>query len=140
MCPFAREPASHHSGISPAHTPPCCFFPAATADGIVHCMDPLSFEQLAVPADLFGDAAAYLKEGLEVVLSLHEGEAVAGQLPQAVTLRVAQAAPSIKGETAAPSYKPAVLENGVQVQVPSFVTVGDSVVVDTATGEFLKRG
>ena len=63
----------------------------------------------------------------------------AGSVPATVTLRVAEASPHMKGETAAPSYKPATMENGVKVMVPPFVGRGDEIIVDTAQGTFVKR-
>lgn len=65
--------------------------------------------------------------------------ACAGAVPPTVTMRIKEAAPHMKGETAAPSYKPAVLENGIKVMVPPFVQQGDEVVVDTQEGSFVKR-
>lgn len=105
----------------------------------MHCMDPETFDQVAVPRDILGNAAAYLAEGGDLSLSFHDGVAVSGSLPATVTLRVAQAAPHLKGETAAPQYKAAVLETGAQISVPPFVVVDDRVVVDTLDGTFVKR-
>jgi len=106
----------------------------------MHLMDPRSFEQVAIDRHVLGEqATAYLCEGGEVLLSFHEGIAVSATLPAAVTLKVMEAAPHVKGETAAPQYKPAVLETGATVSVPPFVNSGDSITVDTATGNFVKR-
>ena len=82
----------------------------------VHCMDPDSYEQLAVERDIFGSVADFLKEGLEVTLNFHGEDAVTGEVPTHVTLQVEEAAPTMKGETAAPSYKKAVCEGGVEVR------------------------
>ena len=87
-------------------------------DAVLHCMDPQTFEQVAVERDLLGEAARFLKEGGALTLCFHDGAAVAGSLPSIVTLKVAEAAPHLKGETSAPQYQPAVLETGVKVQVP----------------------
>ena len=103
-------------------------------------MDPESFEQVAVSKDIFGPAAGFLAEGGEVILNYHEGTIVSGGLPPTVTLKVAEASPHMKGEAQAPQYKPAVLETGATITVPPFVVAGDSVIVDTATGTFVKRG
>lgn len=102
-------------------------------------MDPDTFEQVAVSKDIFGSAAGFLAEGGEVILSFHEGSIVSGGLPPTVTLKVIEASPHIKGEAQAPQYKPAVLETGTTVTVPSFVVAGDSIVVDTVAGAFVKR-
>ncbi|PRW59876.1 Elongation factor P [Chlorella sorokiniana] len=106
----------------------------------VHCMDPETYEQLAVDTDLFGEASDFLKEGLEVTLNFHKDEAVTGEVPGQMSLQVVEAAPTMKGETAAPSYKRAVVEGGIEIQVPPFVQAGDSVVVDTVERTFVRRG
>ncbi|GAB4822133.1 hypothetical protein N2152v2_009179 [Parachlorella kessleri] len=122
----------------------------------VHCMDLETFEQVAVDEDMFGEQAAYLAEGLELTLSFHDGSPVTGKLllkcasarsqaplqravPETVTLRVEEAAPSMKGETVAPSYKPAVLQNGVKVMVPPFVQRGEEIIVNTVERSFVRR-
>ncbi|KAL4429613.1 hypothetical protein ABPG77_008662 [Micractinium sp. CCAP 211/92] len=109
----------------------------------VHCMDPDTFEQLTVDRELFGEAADFLKEGLDVTLNFHvttsSDAPVTGEVPQHVTLAVVEAAPTMKGETAAPSYKRAVVEGGVEIQVPPFVQAGDMVVVETAERSFVRR-
>ncbi|KAL4458372.1 hypothetical protein ABPG75_013237 [Micractinium tetrahymenae] len=109
----------------------------------VHCMDPDSFEQLTVDRELFGEAADFLKEGLDVTLNFHvttgTDTPVTGEVPQHVTLAVVEAAPTLKGETAAPSYKKAVVEGGIEIQVPPFVQAGDMVVVETAERSFVRR-
>ena len=102
-------------------------------------MDPQSFEQVSVPRDIFGNSANYLVEGADVILSFHDSSPVSGSLPQTVVLKVAEAAPHFKGEAQAPQYKSAVLETGATISVPPFVVAGDSVVVDTAEGTFVKR-
>lgn len=106
----------------------------------VHCMDPETYEQVAVDTDLFGEASDFLKEGLEVTLNFHKDEAVTGEVPSQMSLQVVEAAPTMKGETAAPSYKRAVVEGGIEIQVPPFVQAGDSVVVDTVERTFVRRG
>ncbi|KAI7840227.1 hypothetical protein COHA_006009 [Chlorella ohadii] len=106
----------------------------------VHCMDPETYEQVAVDTELFGEASDFLKEGLEVTLNFHRDEAVTGEVPGQMSLQVVEAAPTMKGETAAPSYKRAVVEGGIEIQVPPFVQAGDSVVVDTAERTFVRRG
>lgn len=108
-------------------------------DSLLHAMDLESYEQVAVDVALFGDRAAYLAEGLEISLALHDGRIVTGDVPAQITLEVREAAPTMKGETSAPSYKPATLENGVRVQVPPFIAAGDRVVIDTREGTFQKR-
>jgi elongation factor P len=109
-------------------------------DDVLHCMDPDTFEQVAVGKDLLERTAfGFLAEGGDVILSFHDGSAVGGALPPTVVLKVAEASPHLKGEAQAPQYKPAVLETGVTISVPPFVVAGDAVVVDTTEGKFMKR-
>jgi elongation factor P len=76
---------------------------------------------------------------MEVTLSLHEGVPVAIELPPRATLEVTETEPAIKSQTAASSYKPAVLSNGVRTMVPPFVTTGTRIVVNTADGSYIER-
>ena len=102
-------------------------------------MDSENYEQTALPRDMLGDAAAFLQENMHVTMDLIEGKPVAVHLPQTVTLRVTEADPVVKGQTAASSYKPAMLENGVRVMVPPFVEAGTRVVVNTEDGSYVER-
>jgi elongation factor P len=92
-----------------------------------------------VPADIIGDQAAYLQPEMEVTISLHEGNPVAIELPAKTVLEVADTEPAIKSQTAASSYKPAVLSNGVRTMVPPFVTTGTKIVVMTSDGSYVER-
>ncbi|MQT13476.1 elongation factor P [Segnochrobactrum spirostomi] len=98
-----------------------------------------SFEQVTVPADVIGDQAVYLAENMTVRLSLHQGVPVAIELPQRVVLEVAETEPTVKGQTASSSYKPAVLSNGVRSSVPAHVGPGTRIVVMTADGSYVER-
>ena len=104
-----------------------------------HFMNMESYDQVAVPADIIGDQAAYLQPEMEVTISLHEGVAVAIELPPKAVLEVVETEPTVKGQTAASSYKPALLSNGVRTMVPSFVTTGTKIVVMTADGSYVER-
>ncbi len=108
------------------------------ADGF-HFMNMESYDQVAVPADIVGDLAAYLQPEMEVTLSLHEGNPVAIELPPRATLEVVETEPSVKGQTASSSYKPAILSNGVRTLVPPFVATGTRIVVMTADGSYVER-
>jgi elongation factor P len=108
------------------------------ADGF-HFMNMESYDQVAVPADIIGDQAAYLQPEMEVTISLHEGVAVAIELPPKAVLEVVETEPTVKGQTAASSYKPALLSNGVRTMVPSFVTAGTKIVVMTTDGSYVER-
>lgn len=104
-----------------------------------HFMNSENFEQVTLPADLIGDQAAYLQPEMKVFLSLHEGNPVGYELPQRVTLEVVETEPTVKGQTAASSYKPAVLSNGVRTMVPPFIAVGTRIIVMTADGSYSER-
>jgi elongation factor P len=104
-----------------------------------HFMNPESFEQLAVPQDIIGDQAAYLQEGMAVMLSVHNGVPIAIELPARVTLEIMETEPVVKGQTASSSYKPAMLSNGVRTMVPPHVTAGTRVVIMTEDGSYVER-
>ena len=104
-----------------------------------HFMNPETYDQVAASADVVGDQAPYLQEGMAVTLSTHNGVAIALQLPQRVTLEVTETEPVTKGQTASSSYKPATLSNGVRTLVPPHITAGTRVVVMTADGAYVER-
>src|ERR1700730_17091684 len=108
------------------------------SDGF-HFMNMETYDQVTLPADIIGDQAAYLQPEMKVTLSVHEGVAVAIQLPQKAILEVVDTEPTVKGQTAASSYKPAVLSNGVRTIVPPFVGPGTKIVVMTADGSYVER-
>jgi elongation factor P len=98
-----------------------------------------TFEQVSVPAEVIGDQSVYLQENMTVKLSLHEGVPVTIELPQRVTLEVVDTEPTVKGQTASSSYKPAVLSNGVRTSVPPHIGTGTRIVVMTADGSYVER-
>ncbi len=104
-----------------------------------HFMNPESYEQIAVAADVIGDQAPYLQEGMSVTLSVHEGVGIAVSLPQRAIFEVVETEPVTKGQTASSSYKPALLSNGVKSAVPPHITVGTRIVVMTAEGSYVER-
>ena len=104
-----------------------------------HFMNMESYDQVALPADIIGDQAAYLQSEMEVTISLYDGVPVAIELPPKAVLEVVETEPTIKSQTAASSYKPALLSNGVRTMVPSFVTAGTRIVVMTADGSYVER-
>jgi elongation factor P len=108
------------------------------ADGF-HFMNPDNYEQVQVAKDIIGDSAPYLQENMTVSLSLHEGVAIAFELPSRVTLEVVETEPTVKGQTASSSYKPAVLSNGVKTAVPPHIATGTRVVINTDDGSYLER-
>ena len=102
-------------------------------------MNPESYEQITVSGDVVGDQAAFLQEGMACMLSVFDGNAVAIELPQRVTLEVMETEPVVKGQTASSSYKPAKLSNGSRTMVPPHITAGTRVVVMTADGSYVER-
>jgi len=110
------------------------------ADGdMLTFMDTDTYEQIQIPVELLEERAAFLQDGMKVTVESHEGRAIGIALPDQVTLQVVEAEPVVKGQTAASSYKPAKLENGVRVLVPPFVGVGERVVVDTNELTYVRR-
>ncbi|NYS23897.1 elongation factor P [Rhodobacteraceae bacterium 2376] len=108
-------------------------------DDMLVFMDMESFEQLELPADILGERRPFLQDGMMVTIEYYGEEALNVTLPQKVTCTVADTEPVVKGQTAANSYKPAVLDNGVRVTVPPFVGVDEAVVVNTETFEYVER-
>ena len=108
------------------------------SDGF-HFMNMETYDQVALPNDIIGDLAAYLQPEMEVTISMHDAVPVAIELPPKAVLEVVETEPSIKSQTAASSYKPAVLSNGVRTMVPPFVTTGTKIVVMTADGSYVER-
>ncbi len=98
-----------------------------------------SYEQFTMPLDTLGDSAKYLIEGMKVVASLIEGNPVSISLPQTVICTIAETEPVVKGQTAASSNKPAILDNGIRIMVPTFVNEGEQVVVNTEYNEYVER-
>ena len=110
------------------------------ADGdMLTFMDTDTYEQIQIPVELLEERAAFLQDGMKVTVESHEGRAIGIALPDQVTLQVVEAEPVVKGQTAASSYKPAKLENGVRILVPPFVGVGERVVVDTNELTYVRR-
>jgi elongation factor P len=104
-----------------------------------HFMNSETYDQVTLQPDLVGDGALYLQPEMKVMLSVHEGNAVAIQLPQKVVLEIVETEPVTKGQTASSSYKPAKLSNGVRTNVPPFIDAGTRVVVMTADGSYVER-
>jgi elongation factor P len=110
------------------------------ADGdMLTFMDAVTYDQIHIPADFLEERAAFLQDGMTVTVESHEGRPIGISLPDQVTLAVVESQPVVKGQTAASSYKPAVLENGVRIMVPPFVGVGERVVVDTNELTYVRR-
>jgi elongation factor P len=104
-----------------------------------HFMDNVTFEQPAIKAELLGDDAYYLKEGMEVKLTFYKGEPLDVEIPSSVDLKVVEAETAIRGDTATGVTKKVKTETGLEVNCPQFVKVGDTIRVNTETGEYVTR-
>jgi elongation factor P len=104
-----------------------------------HFMDTSTYEQLHIPAEALGDSVNYLIPDALIKVEFYGSEPVGIELPQTVDLVVKETVPGIKGATASAQVKPATLETGVVVQVPPFINAGDTIRVNTGTGEYLSR-
>ncbi len=102
-------------------------------------MDNETFDQPAIPQETLGESAEYLKEGMEVKLTFYNDKAIDVELPTSVDLKVVEAEMAIRGDTATGVTKKVTTETGLQVQCPNFVNVGDTIRVDTRTGEYVTR-
>ena len=98
-----------------------------------------TFEQIALPADILGDRRPFLQDGMVVQIEYYGEEALNVTLPQKVTCKVVETEPVVKGQTAANSFKPAVLDNGLRVMIPPFVGQDEDIVVNTETFEYSER-
>jgi elongation factor P len=104
-----------------------------------HFMNDQTYDQVALQTDIVGDMAPYLQEGMKVQLSMHEGNAISIEIPAKATLEITDTEPAMKGQTASGSFKPAILSNGVRTMVPTHITVGTRVIVQTADGSYVER-
>ncbi|MDO6963569.1 elongation factor P [Rhizobium alvei] len=104
-----------------------------------HFMNPENYDQVVATPDMIGDDKVYLIEGMTVVLSIHEGNPIAMELPRQVTFEVVETEPVVKGQTASSSYKPAILNNGMRTMVPPHIDAGTRIVVLTDDGSYVER-
>jgi len=102
-------------------------------------MDKVNYEQITLDADILGDAAAFLQDGMDVVMELYDERPISVQLPSTIEALIVEADAVVKGQTASSSYKPAVLENGVRVMVPPHIGAGTRIVVDVYEQTYVKR-
>lgn len=106
---------------------------------LYHFMDADTFEQIALDAKLLEDSVHFLKDGMPVVIQDYQGESLGIELPVNIELKVAQSDMAVRGDTAAGTNKLVTVETGYRVQVPLFVNEGDTIRIDTRTGEYLTR-
>ncbi|MDE1937418.1 MAG: elongation factor P [Alphaproteobacteria bacterium] len=108
-------------------------------DDMLTFMDIETYEQIELQREFVGEQAQFLQDGMKVLVQTYEGKPIGIQIPAHVTLTVAEADPVLRGGTAAPSYKGAVLENGLKIQVPPFIEAGSKIVVSTEDGSYVRR-
>ena len=104
-----------------------------------HFMNPETYDQVVASEDIVGDAAPYLTDGCTVTLSTHEGVPIAIELPRLATFEVVETEPSVKGQTASSSYKPAILSNGLRTMIPPYIGPGTKIVILTEDGSYQER-
>ena len=102
-------------------------------------MEPKSFEQIEIKKDIIGDKGKLLTENLEVSVSFYNEKPISINLPNQVNCKIESTDAALKGQTVSSSYKPAILDNGLNIQVPPFIEVGDEIVVDTRNLEYVKK-
>ena len=104
-----------------------------------HFMNPKSYEQINIKKGVVGDKGKMLTENLEVSISFYNDEPLMVDLPNQVTCKIEVTDAALKGQTVSSSYKPATLDNGINIQVPPFIDSGDKIIVDTRTMEYIKK-
>lgn len=102
-------------------------------------MDSATFDQFGIPLEIISELVKFLKEGEETVVTKYEGKPISLELAPKVSLKVKETMPGVRGDTAQGGTKPATLETGMVIQVPLFISEGDSVRVNTETGEYVER-
>ncbi|MDR3126261.1 MAG: elongation factor P [Rickettsiales bacterium] len=106
--------------------------------GIVF-MEDETYEQITIPADLLGDRAKLLQDGMKVVISFVEGRPIGVKLPKNAVVRIAETEPVVKGQTATSSFKPAVTDNGIRIMVPQFLDTGTDIIISTDDLSYIER-
>ena len=104
-----------------------------------HFMDQINFEQIAIKKSLLGEKNKLLKENMEVNVNFYDEQPLSVDLPSSVELKIETTDAAIKGQTASSSYKPATLENGINIMVPPFINSDDKILLDTRTLEYIKK-
>ena len=102
-------------------------------------MDPKTFEQIEIKKNIIGEKGKLLTENLEVVVSFFNNNAISIELPNQINCKIATTDAALKGQTVSSSYKPAILDNGIKIQVPPFIEPEDEIIVDTRTIEYVKK-
>ena len=102
-------------------------------------MNPRTFDQISIKKNIVGEKGKMLTENLEVVINFYEDNPLSVDLPNQITSKIETTDAALKGQTVSSSYKPATLDNGINVQVPPFIEAGDEIIVDTRTIEYVKK-
>ena len=102
-------------------------------------MEPKSFEQVQIKKEVIGEKGKLLTENLEVTLSFYNDVPLSIELPKQINCKIETTEAALKGQTVSSSYKPAVLTNGINIQVPPFIESGDTIIIDTRTMEYVKK-
>ena len=102
-------------------------------------INPKTFEQIEIQKDMIGEKGRMLSENLEVIISIYDEKPISVQLPNQISCKVEATDAALKGQTVSSSYKPAVLKNGIKIQVPPFIESGDEIVIDTRNIEYVKK-
>ena len=102
-------------------------------------MNPKSFEQIEIKKEIVGEKGKLLTENLDVVISFYDDKPINIELPNQVTCKIESTDVALKGQTVSSSYKPAILKNGLSIQVPPFIESGDNVIIDTRNLEYVKK-
>jgi len=104
-----------------------------------HFMDQTNYEQIQINKSLLGEKSKLLKENMEVNVQFYDDQALSVDLPSSIELKIANTDAAIKGQTVSSSYKPATLENGINILVPPFINNDDKIILDTRTLEYIKK-
>ena len=102
-------------------------------------MNPKTFDQIEIKKELVGEKGKLLSENLEVTISFYDDEPISVELPNQIKSKIKSTDVALKGQTVSSSYKPAILENGVNIQVPPFIESGDEIIIDTRNLEYIKK-
>ena len=102
-------------------------------------MNPKTFEQIEIKKDVIGEKGKLLTENLEVSISFYNEIAISVELPNQVNCKIASTDVALKGQTVSSSYKPAILDNGIKIQVPPFIEAEDEIIIDTRTLDYVKK-
>jgi elongation factor P len=102
-------------------------------------MNPKTYDQIEIKKDIVGEKGKLMTENLEVSVSFYNDKPISVELPNQVTCKIETTDVALKGQTVSSSYKPATLDNGLNIQVPPFIESGDEVIIDTRTFEYIKK-